>query len=106
MNFVKEFKEFAVQGNALDLAVGVIIAAAFGKIVSSLVENIFMPVINPLIPGGDRRNIQPGPMKVGAFGGAICGFSDCICYRFHGGERNKYDEKEGSRSTFRRAFIN
>ena len=39
----KEFKEFAIQGNAIDLAVGVIIGAAFGKIVSSLVDDIFMP---------------------------------------------------------------
>ncbi len=46
-----EFKEFAVKGNVVDLAVGVIIGAAFGKIVSSLVGDIFMPVLGKLIGG-------------------------------------------------------
>ena len=45
MSIVKEFREFAVKGNAVDLAVGVIIGAAFGKIVASLVEDIVMPAI-------------------------------------------------------------
>lgn len=45
MGFVKEFKEFAVKGNVIDLAVGVIIGAAFGKIVSSLVDDIITPAI-------------------------------------------------------------
>jgi large conductance mechanosensitive channel len=47
--FFKEFKEFAVRGNVLDLAVGVIIGSAFGKIVTSLVEDIIMPPIGKLI---------------------------------------------------------
>ncbi|MEX6688574.1 large conductance mechanosensitive channel protein MscL [Danxiaibacter flavus] len=51
MGFFKEFKEFAVKGNVMDLAVGVIIGGAFGKIVSSLVDNILMPVIG-LVTGG------------------------------------------------------
>jgi len=51
MTIVQEFKEFAMKGNVVDLAVGVIIGAAFGKIVSSLVGDIFMPVIG-LIVGG------------------------------------------------------
>ena len=45
MGVVAEFREFAVKGNVLDLAVGVIIGAAFGKIVTSLVEDVFMPVM-------------------------------------------------------------
>jgi large conductance mechanosensitive channel len=45
MSIVKEFREFAIKGNVVDLAVGVIIGAAFGKIVSSLVEDIVMPAI-------------------------------------------------------------
>lgn len=49
--FIKEFKEFAVKGNVVDMAVGVIIGGAFGKIVSSLVNDLFMPVIG-LITGG------------------------------------------------------
>lgn len=46
MGFVKEFKDFAMRGNVIDLAVGVVIGGAFGKIVSSLVENIFMTPLN------------------------------------------------------------
>lgn len=49
MGFVKEFKEFAVKGNAIDLAVGVIIGAAFGKIVTSVVEDLVMPVVSKII---------------------------------------------------------
>ncbi|MGI6215866.1 MAG: large-conductance mechanosensitive channel protein MscL [Christensenellales bacterium] len=49
--FLKEFKEFAIKGNVIDMAVGVIIGGAFGKIVSSLVNDIFMPLIG-LITGG------------------------------------------------------
>ena len=50
-NFVDEFKEFIAQGNVMDMAVGVIIGGAFGKIVSSLVENILMPLIGILLGG-------------------------------------------------------
>jgi large conductance mechanosensitive channel len=46
---LKEFKEFAMRGNVLDLAVGVIIGGAFGKIVSSLVEDVIMPPIGKLL---------------------------------------------------------
>ena len=64
MSLVSEFKEFAVKGNVMDLAVGVIIGAAFGKIVTSLVEDLIMPIMaaifggkldftNMLIPLGD-----------------------------------------------------
>lgn len=49
--FVEEFKAFAMRGNVVDLAVAVVIGAAFGKIVSSLVENIMMPVIGILVGG-------------------------------------------------------
>ena len=51
MSFFKEFKEFATKGNVMDLAVGVIIGGAFGKIVTSLVENILMPIIGLVNPG-------------------------------------------------------
>lgn len=51
MSFVQEFKEFAMKGNVIDLAVGVIIGAAFGKIVSSLVEDVFMPLLGILVGG-------------------------------------------------------
>lgn len=49
MPILREFKEFAVKGNMVDLAIGVIIGAAFGKIVASLVNNIFMPIIGLLL---------------------------------------------------------
>ena len=45
MGFIKEFKEFAMKGNVLDMAIGVIIGGAFGKIVSSLVDDILMPLV-------------------------------------------------------------
>ncbi len=51
MGLATEFKEFAMKGNVVDLAVGVIIGAAFGKIVSSLVGDIFMPALGKLIGG-------------------------------------------------------
>jgi large conductance mechanosensitive channel len=53
MGMMKEFKEFAVRGSVIDLAVGVIIGAAFGKIVESLVQDIIMPVISKLLGGLD-----------------------------------------------------
>ena len=48
-SFIKEFKEFAIQGNVMDLAVGVIIGGAFGKIIASLVNDIIMPLIGSLL---------------------------------------------------------
>lgn len=53
MAILKDFKDFALKGNVLDLAIGVIIGAAFGKIVTSLVEDIIMPPIGMLINGID-----------------------------------------------------
>ncbi len=51
MSFMKEFREFAVKGNVIDLAVGIIIGAAFGRIVDSLVKDIVMPLFNALLGG-------------------------------------------------------
>ena len=51
MSLASEFKEFAMKGNVVDLAVGVIIGAAFGKIVSSLAGDLFMPTLGKLIGG-------------------------------------------------------
>jgi large conductance mechanosensitive channel len=53
MGMIAEFKKFALRGNVIDLAVGVVIGAAFGKIVTSLVDNIIMPPIGMLIGGID-----------------------------------------------------
>ena len=49
MSFASEFKEFAMRGNVVDLAVGVVIGAAFGKIVSSLVGDVVMPALSPIL---------------------------------------------------------
>lgn len=56
--FAKEFKEFISRGNVIDLAVGIIIGAAFGKIVSSLVDDLLMPVIGLLIGGINFRGLE------------------------------------------------
>jgi len=56
MSFASEFKEFAVKGSVVDLAVGVIIGAAFGKIVDSLVKDIIMPVVGRIFGGLDFSN--------------------------------------------------
>jgi large conductance mechanosensitive channel len=53
MRILKEFKEFAIKGNAIDMAVGIIVGAAFGKIISSLVADVIMPPIGVLIGGVD-----------------------------------------------------
>ena len=63
MSIVKEFREFAVKGNVMDLAVGVIIGAAFGKIVSSLVEDVVMPVVGTLLGGLDFSGLA---LKIGS----------------------------------------
>ena len=56
--FINEFKEFAVKGNAVDMAVGVIIGGAFGKIVSSIVDDIIMPPIGWLIGGVNFADLK------------------------------------------------
>jgi large conductance mechanosensitive channel len=56
MAILKEFKEFALKGNVVDLAIGVIIGAAFGKIVDSLVADVFMPIIGWVTGGIDFTN--------------------------------------------------
>lgn len=58
MNVVKEFREFAVKGNVIDMAVGIIIGTAFGKIVSSLVADLIMPPLGLLIGGIDFSSFQ------------------------------------------------
>ena len=57
MGFIKEFKEFALKGNVMDMAVGVIIGGAFGKIVSSLVDDIIMPLVGKALGNADFTNL-------------------------------------------------
>ena len=56
MGFAAEFKEFAVKGNVMDLAVGVIIGGAFGKIVDSIVKDLIMPIVGRVVGGLDFSN--------------------------------------------------
>ncbi|MDD2900786.1 MAG: large-conductance mechanosensitive channel protein MscL [Desulfuromonadaceae bacterium] len=58
MGMLKEFKEFAVKGNVVDMAVGIIIGAAFGKIISSLVGDVIMPPIGVLLGGVDFSSLS------------------------------------------------
>jgi large conductance mechanosensitive channel len=77
MSLVSEFKEFAMRGNVIDLAVGVVIGGAFGKIVSSLVDAVIMPVVGVLTGGvnfstlavaiGTSAKGEPVLLKYGAF---------------------------------------
>lgn len=74
-SFIEEFKAFALKGNIVDLAVGVIIGAAFGKVVTSLVENVIMPLLNPLLGQmGDYEKLTVGPIQIGLFLSAIVNF--------------------------------
>src|SRR4051812_15396779 len=57
MSMMSEFKEFAVKGNVIDLAVGVIIGAAFGKIVDSVVNDLIMPVVSAIVGKPDFSNL-------------------------------------------------
>ncbi len=78
MGFVKEFKEFALKGNIVDLAIAVIIGAAFGAIISSLVEDVITPLV--LAPALEAANIQDldkltwGAVKYGNFLAAVLKF--------------------------------
>jgi large conductance mechanosensitive channel len=69
MSFLKEFREFAVKGNVIDLAVGVIIGGAFGKIVESLVGDVIMPLVGLVFGKLDFSNLYillgPKPANVG-----------------------------------------
>ena len=62
MGLIKEFKEFAMRGNVMDMAVGVIIGAAFGKIVSSLVDDVLMPLVGMVVGKVDFSTLS---VKVG-----------------------------------------
>src|SRR5581483_815493 len=78
-SLLEEFKAFALKGNVIDLAVGVIIGAAFGKIVSSLVDNIFMPLLGAVLPGEHGYEkwvwvINGKPVPYGKFLGDVVNF--------------------------------
>ena len=78
MGFIKEFKEFAMSGNILDLAIAVIIGGAFGTIISSLVEDVITPLLlTPAlnaVGASDISTLKWGPVKYGSFLSAVIKF--------------------------------
>ena len=79
MGFIQEFKEFAVKGNVVDMAVGVIIGGAFGKIVSSFIEDVITPLIlTPALEAANLSRIEDltifGGVKYGMFLSAVINF--------------------------------
>jgi large conductance mechanosensitive channel len=75
LNVLKEFKEFALRGNVVDMAVGVIIGGAFGAIVNSLVDNVIMPPIGLLLGGVDFANLF-ALLKAGSPAGPYLSLAD------------------------------
>lgn len=79
MGVIKEFKDFAIKGNVIDLAVGVVIGAAFSKIVNSLIEDVITPLIlQPALRAAHLTNLQDlkmfGSVKYGLFISAVINF--------------------------------
>lgn len=76
MSAIKEFGAFIKKGNVVDLAVAVVIGAAFGKIVSAAVSDLVMPLVNALVPEGDWRKWEVSPLhfRVGDFLGTVVDF--------------------------------
>ncbi len=76
--FLRDFREFIARGNVVDLAVAVIIGAAFGKVITSLVEDVVMPgIINPILSqtGTGWREAEIGPgIRIGSFFGTVIDF--------------------------------
>ena len=80
--FINEFKEFALRGSVIDLAIGIVIGGAFGTIISSLVTDIIMPPVGLLLGGVDFSNlfINLGPVKHATFQEAIAAGAPTINY--------------------------
>lgn len=73
-DFIEQFKAFALKGNVLDLAVAVVIGAAFGKIVTSLVEDLITPIIGMIIGKFDFSTLMLGSIKIGSLINNIINF--------------------------------
>lgn len=83
MGFLKEFKEFAVKGNVIDLAVGVIIGGAFGKIVSSLVDDVITPLLlTPAMKAAHVDNIKELSWNGVTYGNFLSAVISFICIAF------------------------
>jgi large conductance mechanosensitive channel len=72
--FIEEFKAFALKGSVLDLAIGIVIGAAFNKIVESLVADVIMPIIAMIFGAPDFSSIVLGQVKIGNFITAVVNF--------------------------------
>jgi large conductance mechanosensitive channel len=70
----KDFKAFALKGNVIDLAVAVVIGAAFTKIVTTVVDALIMPLVGKILPGGSYLAWAPGGVRLGVLIGAILDF--------------------------------
>ena len=73
-NLVKEFKEFAMKGNVVDMAIGVVIGGAFGSIVTSVVDDLITPIIGAIFGQPDFSAITLGPIQLGNFINAVVNF--------------------------------
>lgn len=83
MGFLKEFKEFAVKGNVVDLAIGVIIGGAFGAIVTSLVADVITPLLlNPALEAAQVKNIAELSWNGVAYGKFLSAIINFICIAF------------------------
>ncbi|HKE13725.1 MAG TPA: large conductance mechanosensitive channel protein MscL [Kofleriaceae bacterium] len=74
MSLWQEFKAFAVKGNVIDLAVAVVIGAAFSKIVTALVDGVVMPIVGKGLPDKNWQDFAAGGIKIGAVLGAVVDF--------------------------------
>lgn len=74
MSMKDEFKAFVLKGNVVDLAVAVVVGAAFGKIVSAFVDGIVMPMVSYVLPSGDWQAWTLGKLKIGTVLGATVDF--------------------------------
>ena len=74
MKLLEEFKAFAFKGNVIDLAVAVVIGAAFTKVITSLVDNVIMPILSYVTPSQDYTEWMLGKIRIGAFFGDVVSF--------------------------------
>jgi large conductance mechanosensitive channel len=73
-NFIQEFKKFVMRGNVIDLAVGIIVGGGFQKIITSLVNDVVMPVISPVLGVVDFKDLKLGNVLIGNFISATLDF--------------------------------
>ncbi|UWF77025.1 MULTISPECIES: large conductance mechanosensitive channel protein MscL [Microbacterium] len=97
---LKGFKEFIAQGNVIDLAVAVVIGAAFSAIVTAIVDNLINPIIGLLFNAEDLSNVKLGVIGIGAIIGAVINFLAValIVYLVFVMPMNKYRERQAAKN--------